>query len=782
MSFGRRLLLVMLAVVLVSQLVSAVAILRTIERDVLSSGGRELDVGLSVLRQLLDERGKQLRDNVSILTADFGFRSAVATEDANTLISVLANHGDRAGADMVLLTDPQGTLLAGSHHARGTALPFEAAWRQARDEAGSVGVVLEEGRPYQFVLLPVMAPNLIGWVGMGFLLDEALAREIANLTRLSASFVVDSGASAQPWFVTSLDDGGARLDPGALRAALAAGDYLDGSGFDARLDYLNRAAMLHEGDDGRAYAVASVARDRLLATYRELRWQLLGIFALTLAFAAAVAMLSARGVSRPLGVLADAARRIGRGERLERIEVPRQSEIALLADTMLVMQDDIDEREASLLHRSRHDQLTDLANRSSAQQDIEVAIAAGAPFVLLRLAINGFRAINDTFGYALGDRVLTTLAGRLAGMPPPARTAYRLGGDEFLLLLDGAGIDPQWLQRLQREMAEPIDLRDSPIRPSVSVGEVGFPEHGDSPTLLLRRAEVALEAARSARVHHQRYAMGQDEQHLRQLTLIRDLQEAVGRGQLAMVFQPKLRAADGELVEFEALMRWQHAELGFIPADEFIGLAERSGNIHLLTGWMIEAVCAHVAAWEAQGQRVCVAVNLSAHDVIDTALPARILEVLNKHALTTERLSLEVTESAIMQDAELALRTLEALRAAGMSIAVDDYGTGYSSLAQLKRMPVQQLKIDKSFILRLDDGGDDAIIVRSTIEMGHNLGLEVVAEGVETPASRELLRELGCDYLQGYLISRPVAAEEVPAWIAQHQGGADAAGAQGWAS
>lgn len=781
MSFGRRLLLVMLAVVLVSQLVTAVAILRTIERDVLSSGGRELDVGLSVLRQLLDERGKQLRDNVSILTADFGFRSAVATEDANTLISVLANHGDRAGADMVLLTDPQGTLLASSHHARGTALPFEAAWRQARDEAGSVGVVLEDGRPYQFVLLPVMAPNLIGWVGMGFLLDEALAGEIANLTRLSASFVVDAGASAQPWFVTSLDDGGARLDPGALRVALAAGEYLDGSGFDARLDYLNRAAMLYQGEDGRAYAVASVARDRLLATYRELRWQMLGIFTLTLAFAAVVAVLSARGVSRPLGVLAEAARRIGRGERLERIDVPRQSEIALLAETMLVMQDDIDEREASLLHRSRHDQLTDLANRSSAQQDIEAAIAAGQPFVLLRLAINDFRAINDTFGYALGDRVLTTLAGRLAGMPPPARTAYRLGGDEFLLLLDGAAVGPQWLQRLQREMAEPIDLRDSPIRPWVSVGEVGFPEHGDSPTLLLRRAEVALEAARSARVHHQRYAMGQDEQHLRQLTLIRDLQEAVGRGQLAMVFQPKLRAEDGRLVEFEALMRWKHAELGFIPADEFIGLAERSGNIHLLTGWMIEAVCAHIAAWEAQGRRVCVAVNLSAHDVIDTALPTRILEVLDRHALTSDRVSLEVTESAIMQDADLALRTLEALRAAGMSIAVDDYGTGYSSLAQLKRMPVQQLKIDKSFILRLDDGGDDEIIVRSTIEMGHNLGLEVVAEGVETPASRDMLRELACDYLQGYLISRPIAAEEVPAWIAHHGRSADASGVQEWA-
>ncbi len=768
MSFARRLLLVMLAVVLVSQLITAAAILRTIERDVMTSGGRELDVGLSVLGQLLEERGKQLRDNVAILTADFGFRSAVATEDANTLISVLANHGDRAGADMVLLTDPQGTLLASSHHAPGTTLPFEAVWQQARDASGSVGVVLEGGRPYQFVLLPVMAPNLIGWVGMGFLLDEALAREIANLTRLSASFVVDTGVSAQPWFVTSLDDGGARFDREALRAALAAGEYLDDSGFDAGRDYLNRAALLHEGQDGRAYAVASVARDRLLGTYHELRWQLLGIFALTLVFAAVVAVLSARGVSRPLGVLADAARRIGRGERLERIEVSRQGEIALLAETMMVMQNDIDKREASLLYRSRHDQLTDLANRSSAQQDIEAAIAAGSPFVLLRLAINGFRAINDTFGYALGDRVLTTLAGRLAGMPSPARTAYRLGGDEFLLLLDGAEVDDPWLQRLHREMAEPIDLRDSPIRPSVSVGEVGFPEHGDSPTLLLRRAEVALDLARSARIHHQRYAMGQDELHLRQLTLIRDLQEAVGRGQLAMVFQPKLRAADGQLVEFEALMRWKHAELGFIPADEFIGLAERSGNIHLLTGWMIEAVCAHISAWQAQGLCVSVAVNLSAHDVIDTALPARILEVLDRHALNTDRLSLEVTESAIMQDAELALRTLEALRAAGMNIAVDDYGTGYSSLAQLKRMPVQQLKIDKSFILRLDDGGDDEIIVRSTIEMGHNLGLEVVAEGVETPASRVLLRELGCDYLQGYLISRPIAADDVPEWIRRY--------------
>lgn len=278
--------------------------------------------------------------------------------------------------------------------------------------------------------------------------------------------------------------------------------------------------------------------------------------------------------------------------------------------------------------------------------------------------------------------------------------------------------------------------------------------------------------AKQQRLGYLRYVEGQDEKRLREMTLVRDLQLAAERGQLSMVYQPKIAAADGALVELEALMRWQHPELGFIPPDEFIALAESAGFISQLTGWMLTTVCRQLAAWEAeQGLCLAVAVNLSAQDVIDPALPQRLDQALAAYGLDPSRLGLEVTESAIMSDPETSRRVLIELSQRGASTAIDDFGTGYSSLAQLKRLAVRQLKIDKSFILKLEQHTDDRIIVHSTIELGHNLGLEVVAEGVETDAARALLVELGCDYLQGYGISRPLPAAAVAEWIAAHPPG-----------
>ncbi|MFC3283712.1 putative bifunctional diguanylate cyclase/phosphodiesterase [Litchfieldella rifensis] len=512
-------------------------------------------------------------------------------------------------------------------------------------------------------------------------------------------------------------------------------------------------------------AIDHISRDTLLAAYRELQWQLPTIFVVNLAVATLVAVLSIRTISRSLGIMADTVRRIGRGHRFSRLEVPRKGELGLLADALMTMQEDIARREATLLHQSRHDLLTGLSNRTLAQADIERDIATGRPFTLLRLAIDDFRRINDTFGYALGDRVLITLAERLAKLPSPVVDAYRLGGDEFLLRLDIPACPEAWLKDLHQRLSQPIDTHDSPIRPALSLGEVRFPEHGDSPHLLLRRADIALAMARHSHQRHQLYLEGQDERHLRQLTLIRDLHDAVSQQQLTVVYQPKVRTDSGEVVQFEALMRWQHPTLGFIPPDEFITLAERSGNIHLLSQWMIDAVGKQLQSWGRQGHTLRVAVNLSAADVMDESLPDRLLQMQAEYRLTPDQLGLEVTESAIMKDPALATRVLGELRHAGMTVAVDDFGAGYSSLAQLKRLPVQELKIDKSFILRLEDHSDDEVIVRSTIELGHNLGLKVVAEGVDTPQGRELLQRLGCDYLQGYLISRPLPADQVLDWL-----------------
>lgn len=763
MSFRRRLLVVMLAVVILAQLVTAGATLRTLERDVLEKGGRDLAVGLDVMRQLLAERGARLRNNVAILADDFGFKSAVATQDTSTIESVLANHGDRAGADMVLLTTPNGQLLASSHHALDGLSPYPLLWQRAMENGESVGVVIEDGEPYQLVLLPVRAPGLIGWVGMGFLLDDALASEIGSVTGLDTSVLAVGDTDDTPYIASPMSSE-ARARLLALPEQLDAGRYQDASRFDPDMAYLTRASLLQRSEKGSTYLVAQISRQALMAVYADLRWQLLAIFVATLLLTALVAAWSARRMARPLGTLANAARRIGQGEHMARNPVGDGGEIGLLGDTLMTMQQDIDQREQTLLHQSRHDQLTDLANRQAAQQEIDSAIAREQPFTLLRLSIKGFRAINDTFGYEIGDQVLKTLASRLRARPWPLDEAYRLSGNEFLLFIDQPAATTDWIEKLHGRLAEPIDVQGSPIRPTLSMGEVRHPEHGDNATLLLRRSEIALDMASQSRRHHQCYVEGLDERHLRQLTLVRDLQDAARQEQLSMVYQPQIDARSGVLIGVEALMRWQHPTLGFIPPDEFIELAERSGNIQRLTGWMLDSVCAQLQQWHAQGHALSAAVNLSARDVNDATLPERITTCLSRHGLAPESLRLEITESAIMHDPEHASRQLATLRSAGLSIAVDDFGTGYSSLAQLKRLPVQELKIDKSFILKLDESTDDEIIVRSTIELGHNLGLAVVAEGVETESSRELLASLGCDILQGYLFSRPLPPESLIQW------------------
>lgn len=767
MSFRLRLLLVMLGVVIISQLTIGGALLHAISNDALDKGDRDIGVGLRVLEQVLDERGRHLRDNVEILANDFGFKSAVATRDTPTLQSALANHGDRAGADMALLSDLDGALLASSHHPSATAIPFPALWVQARQEGAAVEVVIQDGQPYEFVLLPVRAPNLIGWVGMGFLIDRALALEIHGLTRLDISFITQGPAGEPGHIVSSRQDLDDEL-AGALNAALAQGRFLDASEFTEDERYLTRAKLLQSDGAIRAYAVVQASRESLLGAYRKLQWQLAGIVAAILLLTVALAAWSARSMSRPLSVLAEAARRIGRGQRLDKVDVTPHGEVGVLAGTLLSMQEDIRQRERSLLHQARHDKLTGLPNRSSAQEAIIELIASGRRFSLLLVEIEDFRRVNDTFGYALGDRMLVVLAERLAKLEAPVMGSYRLGTDEFLLIVSGEEAQQAWRETLQHHLTQPVDLNDSPIRPSLRVGEARHPDHGDDVHLLLRRTDIALNGAKRQPHRYQCYRPGADEEHQRQLTLIRDLQTAVAGHQLYMVYQPKLCLKSGKVAQWEALMRWQHPTLGFVPPDEFITLAERSGNIRLLSRWMFGNVAEQLATWRDQGHQLSVAINLSAADLGDNELPDHLLAILAQHALSEDQLSLEITESAVMQDAELAGRTLDLLRQAGLSIAVDDFGTGYSSLAQLKRLPVSVLKIDKSFVMELDSDEEDATIVRSTIEMGHSLGLRIVAEGVENAASAALLDTYGCDFLQGYWLSRPLPADQVVEWLAEH--------------
>lgn len=766
MRFRTRLTIVLLTVVIISQLATGVAFLRATQNDALAKGNQRLEVGARVFQQLLSIRGEQLLGNVAILADDFGFKSAVATQDTATLYSVLANHGDRASADMVMLSDLEGNVLASSHHEQNSAMPFPGLFQRAQQTGSGVGVVIDNGEPYEFVLLPVRAPNLIGWVGMGFLISENVTEEINSLTGLEFSIVTYDASGNVSYLASShqeqlamslMSDNGNQLMEGA---------YTTSNKLSLDNDYLSYASTLMANQEYQSFALIQLSRDELLGAYSRLQWQLLSIVALMLLLTLAVALWSARSISKPLIALAQAAKRIGQGEHIDRISSGSSvTETNQLATTLLSMQEDIAEREATLLHQSRHDLLTNLPNRVSAFEDIQRLIQQDQPFTLLRFSINDFRDINDTFGYELGDHLLVTLAKRMQDLPTPVMKAYRLDGDELMLVIGQADLDRRRREEMMEQISEPISLDKSLIMPSLSAGEVSYPTHGNSAQLLLRRSDIALDQARRHRHSHERYVDGQDEQHLRQLMLIRDLQEAVDNGELWMAYQPKVDTTTGGVCQFEALMRWRHPTLGFVPPDEFIGLAERSGNIGLLSDWMLAHVCEQLSLWKRQGHHLSVAINLSASDVIDPGLPMHITELFESYDLTPDQLALEVTESAVMQDVNAATETLMALSQMGLKIAVDDYGTGYSSLAQIRRLPVDELKIDKSFVLKLDTQQEDLTIVRSTIEMGHHLGLKIVAEGVENSASAEILSQLRCDYLQGYWIAKPMPADAITGWL-----------------
>ena len=317
---------------------------------------------------------------------------------------------------------------------------------------------------------------------------------------------------------------------------------------------------------------------------------------------------------------------------------------------------------------------------------------------------------------------------------------------------------------LLEHLRRPLELPGTRLNLDAGIGVALYPEHGSDVETLLRRADIALHDAKAAHAGAALYRPGRDEVHLRQLTLMGDLRLAIERSELGLRFQPKMDIATSRVVHVEALLRWHHSRLGPIGPDEFIPLAEHSGFIHELTRYVLEEALRCNADWRRQGVDLGLAVNLSAMDLMDADLPDYLQACLGRHGVAAGKVILELTESALMRDVDYAIRMLQRLRAIGVRLAIDDFGTGYSSLAQLKRMPVDELKIDKSFVMQLVEGSDDAVIVRSTIELGHNMGLTVIAEGVENESAMALLTQYRCDLAQGYLFSPPLGADEMLAW------------------
>jgi histidine ammonia-lyase len=422
-------------------------------------------------------------------------------------------------------------------------------------------------------------------------------------------------------------------------------------------------------------------------------------------------------------------------------------------------------------HQALHDSLTGLPNRvlfgEHVDLAIDVAVREGSEFTLLLMDLDRFKDINDTLGHAAGDQLLTEIAGRLRGALRPADSFARLGGDEFACLIPGASASAalQAAERIREAVYELLVLDDLPIQVEASIGIAIFPEHGTDGNALLRHADVAMYAAKQTGDGQCIYDPEQDTRAPASLALVGELRRALAERELILHYQPKIVLKTGRVTGVEALVRWRHPTRGLLGPDEFIPLAQETGLIRPLTLYVIGESLRQCQRWRARGHELTVAVNVSVRNLIDARFPDDVQRLLRQRGVPAALLELEITETAIVSDPYRCKTVLDRLSGMGIRLAVDDFGTGYTSLGYLRRLPINELKIDRSFVANMLDSADDAVIVRSTIDLGQNLGLEVVAEGVENEAALADLQTLGCDVAQGFHVSRPVAGEELMEWL-----------------
>jgi diguanylate cyclase len=419
-----------------------------------------------------------------------------------------------------------------------------------------------------------------------------------------------------------------------------------------------------------------------------------------------------------------------------------------------------------------HDPLTGLANRSKFFRKLSSAMeSAGVrneTVAILVLDLDRFKYVNDTLGHDVGDHVLRQVASRLRAVPVSGCLA-RLGGDEFAMMLKGpaAARVVDTAKAVIAAFAEPILYRDQPLDIGTSVGIARFPQDGRDAQELVRNADTAMYVAKRNKTGIAIYNIYHDAQQ-EHLTLMGDLRQAAEQGQLRLVYQPKLSMHSSNVSAVEALIRWTHPRKGDIPPSQFIPFAEATGYIRMLTQWVLAEAIRQCGAWLRTGVKLQVAVNICSRDLLSGDLPDRIASLLSEHEVPPGLLCLEITESGLMEEPECIQKVLDRLSGMGLQLAIDDYGAGYSCLTELMNLPVQELKIDRSLIHTLKEDADMPLIVRSTIDLGHNLGMKVVAEGVEDGDGWQLLKLLGCDHAQGFFLSPPLEAPALLDWMQHH--------------
>ena len=723
---------------------------------------RQLELGRLVFERALDSNRRQLTQAAQVLSADFGFREAVATHDADTIGSALENHGARIGASIVELVSLDGKVIATAGFNMQVGEPF--AHRELLEHhdgtAGRTAIAVENEHVYQLVMLPIRSPLPVAWIVMGFALDETAVKELASVTGLDVTLAM---RTPDGWRAAATT-----LSGSGTRQALAGIAALP----DAPVsDLVTRSLTLAPDAAVPVTAVLSRSRAEAREPIDRLRERLVLIALICVSVSAVAVFWLARNITRPLQALTSAIEAIRGGRYDAPLVVERRDELGALAEGLQLMQKAVDSRDRDIRTLAYTDRLTGLMNRTAFTDDLNAALARADQSVAVALVnLCRFRRINECLGYGVGDAVLKQVATRLSGPPAIATQWARVGADHFAAftpLGPGASLE-QWGSQLLQRLARPVEVSAQPIDISAAVGLACAPHDSNNADDLMRCADLAVERARRENVALRAYDAGLRAATRDQLSLLGELQRAIDGNELVLAFQPKLNLQSGELVGAEALLRWRHPTRGMLMPGSFIPFAEQAGFIRKITRWALREGAMAGSAWVRDGKPLNLSVNISADDLSDVHLDGHLREVLKESRMPSELLTLEVTESGFIGDPDKALLRLHALKAQGVMLSIDDFGTGYSSLSYLTRMPVDELKIDRSFVSAISGSPEATAVVQAAIEMGHSLGLSIVAEGIEDRGTAADLASLGCDVGQGYVYAKPMLLADFDAWRLVH--------------
>ena len=770
------------------EVVTFTLVQNVVRTNILEQARNELVITKRVVDSRITSTVDRLAEGSAILARDFGFRQAVASDDRPTIRSALHNLGARYRADRMLLVSLENKVLvdtgtmadaveSGNFVAvgrPGAPFSYPEMIENADADGRAAATTTLDSRIYQLVVVPILAPDPIAWIVVAMERSNVFASDLQHSSTVPVEITL-AFREDRAWKTT------ATTLPEDTAAQMMAGlpEQIDPRPvpYTVRLhnaDYVTlTAALAGPSETSQVQAILQYSLDDAYAPYRRLNIFLLLVAGAALALSLLGSVLIARRIAGPIRTLDLAAQRIYAGRYDEKVNIRQNDEIGRLSETFNQMMEGIAEREERIAFQARHDASSGLPNRISFEGHVADMIATrqGTPatadqvFSVLLVQIGRFSELNNTLGHDTGEQLIRKAGKSLQRLVPHTNAVARHSNNMFALVLDIA--DAAEVQTAVRRVLDlfekPLTLAGLAIDITAVVGEARYPAHGATARALMQHADTAIFEAKRLGVSYALYDSELDPHKPERLSMMGELRHGLDEGQFRLYYQPKIDIARGTITAVEALIRWIHPKRGLMPPDSFIPLAEQTGNIRKLTDWLLRTAIRQARAWADKGIEVKIACNLSARDLSNRELPGDIGNLLDAHGVAASSLILEITESAVMQDPTHALEVLAHLHRMGLTLSIDDYGTGYSSLAYLKRLPVHEIKIDKSFVLELASNRGDAILVKSTIELGHNLGLKVTAEGIEDEESLEILSAYGCETGQGYFISKPVPPEDFEA-------------------